>query len=255
MTDIKSVQKRLLDMAECVRSILEGHSIPYVITYGTLLGAVRHKGFIPWDDDFDIYLFDDTYDQAIAALVAELPANLFLENEDTEPLYFHGWAHVKDLYSTVICSQFPQDGFYQHHGLCIDLYKATRIPRESLKLFQAQEIINYLQRKLRHGLISEQDYALRAEDAVQEVAREQEKAIQNPADVIYGFMSLDGDYLEVSEVFPTRAYDFEGHSFQGPREYDSFLRRCYGDYMSLPPVEKRVPHYSEIHFSKPNEQQ
>lgn len=241
-------------MAECVQSILEDHSIPYIITYGTLLGAVRHQGFIPWDDDFDIYLFDDTYNQAVAALSSELPDDLFLENENTEPLYFHGWAHVKDLNSTAICSQFPQDSLYQHHGLCVDLYKATRIAREQLKLFQAQEKIKYLQRKLQHGLISEQDYRHYAEEAIRVVAQEQEKDIKVPEDIIYGFMSLDGDYLEVSEVFPTHRYYFEGHFFQGPREYDAFLKRCYGDYMSLPPVEKRVPHYSEVFFSDPNEQ-
>lgn len=255
MIDIKSVQARLLEMAECVKSILECHSIPYVITYGTLLGAVRHKGFIPWDDDFDLYLFDNTYDQAIAVLAAELPDNLFLENEDSEPLYFHGWAHVKDLNSSVICSQFPQDSLYQHHGLCIDLYKATLIPKVQLKLFQMQEKIKYFQRKLRHGLISENEYAHLTEDANRVAALEQEKVIENPTDLVYGFMSLDGDYLEVSEVFPTQSYSFEGHSFQGPREYDAFLRRCYGDYMSLPPLEKRVPHYSEVIFYDSNEQQ
>ena len=241
-------------MAECVRAVLEDHSIPYIITYGTLLGAVRHQGFIPWDDDFDIYLFNDSYDRAIAALSADLPANLFVENEDTEPRYFHGWAHVKDLGSTVTCAQFPQDSLYQHHGLCIDLYKATLIPRERLKLFQLEEKVRYLQRKFRNGLIPEEDYIQQTNELNRMATQERVKDVKNPADVIYGFMSLDGDSLEISEVFPTREYCFEGRPFQGPREYDSFLKRCYGDYLSLPPVEKRIPHYSEVHFSERHEQ-
>ena len=69
-------------MAVVIRDILESHNIPYFITYGTLLGAVRHQGFIPWDDDFDFYLFDDSYDKAIHALRAEMPVNMFLEDED-----------------------------------------------------------------------------------------------------------------------------------------------------------------------------
>ena len=54
--DIKRVQKRLLEMGTVIARILEKHDIPYMITFGTLLGAVRHHGFIPWDDDFDIFL-------------------------------------------------------------------------------------------------------------------------------------------------------------------------------------------------------
>ena len=66
--DIKRVQERLLKMAKEIASILEDHDIPYQIAFGTLLGAVRHKGFIPWDDDFDFFLFDDSYEKAMEVL-------------------------------------------------------------------------------------------------------------------------------------------------------------------------------------------
>ena len=66
--DIRKVQQCLLRMAKEIAGVLEGNGIQYFIAYGTLLGAVRHQGFIPWDDDLDFYLFDDSYDRAIELL-------------------------------------------------------------------------------------------------------------------------------------------------------------------------------------------
>lgn len=252
MIDIKRVQSRLLEMAKVVHGILDSNSIPYVITYGTLLGAVRHGGFIPWDDDFDIYLFDDTYEQAMEVLSKQLPDDLFLENEDTEPKYFHGWAHIKDLHTEAICELYPQDGQYLHHGLCIDLYKATKIRREELTLFQLQQRLDYYKRKYNKGLMTEIDYSHQSQATINEIEKEKNRIknyIENNSNpYIYGFMSLDGDMFEIDEVYPIKKYQFEDTEFCGPNTYDSFLRRCYGDYMQLPPDDKRKPHYSSVVF-------
>ena len=123
---IKEIQAHLLKMAIAVKNILEESGIPYFITYGTLLGAVRHQGFIPWDDDFDFYLLEDSYDYAIKILKERLPAKYFVEDEESEPLYFHGWAHVKDCSTEVDFTLYPQDGLYNCKGLSIEslLYKS-----------------------------------------------------------------------------------------------------------------------------------
>lgn len=253
MIDIPAVQTRLLYMAENICGILERYSIPHIITYGTLLGAVRHQGFIPWDDDFDLYLFSDSYDTAISCLRKNLPDDLFLEDKESEPLYFHGWAHVKDLNSYAVSQQFPQDNLYAHHGLSVDLYKATLIPRERLTLFQEEERLKYFCRKHELGLMADDAYSQAKESLITRIGDEKQRSIHSPEDLIYGFMSLDGDYLEPDEVFPVRKYTFEGHSFYGPNRYHDFLARCYNDYLQLPPVDKRNPHYSKVTFFQNNE--
>ena len=252
--DILRVQKRLLNMAKEIHNILDSHHIPYVITYGTLLGAVRHGGFIPWDDDFDLYLFDESYSQAIELLRKELPSDLFLEDEKSEPLYFHGWAHVKDINSSVECDLFPQDNLYKHHGLSVDLYKATKIPRDELLLFQKREIINYYERKYSKGLMGESDFLNKVETVKEEIKRIESslKNVKRDLSLIYGFMSLDGDMFEIDEVFPLKKYKFADIEFWGPNQYDAFLKRCYGDYMQLPSIENRKPHYSKVNFGISN---
>lgn len=84
--DVPRVQQVLLSMAVSIRDVLDRHDIPYMMAYGTLLGAVWHKGFIPWDDDLDFYLFDDSYERAIQYLREELPADYYMEEKDVLPL-------------------------------------------------------------------------------------------------------------------------------------------------------------------------
>lgn len=94
--DIRKVQDTLIQMAKEAHKIFEKHKIKYFITFGTLLGAVRHEGFIPWDDDFDIFIFDEDYDMAINYLERELPEWLLIHNENNDSKYFHSWSRLRD---------------------------------------------------------------------------------------------------------------------------------------------------------------
>lgn len=247
----RSVQNRLLNMAIAVKNILEENDIPYFITYGTLLGAVRHKGFIPWDDDFDFYLFDDSYEQARDILREKLPQSLFLEDEESEPLYYHAWMHVKDLNSVASCELFPQDEHYSHKGVSIDLYRAYKMKLSDEATFRYQHYISYLERRKNVNLLSNDEYQLRTNKAKQEFTKRKKcnsSALNDP--IIYTFPSSYNDFILPEELFPLKVYQFEGVDFYGPNNAHAFLSRCYGDYMILPPIEKRVPHYSTVLFTQ-----
>lgn len=248
--ELKRVQERLLALAVSTRNILEKEGIPYFITYGTLLGAVRHKGFIPWDDDFDFYLFSDTYDEALQALRKSLPNDMFLEYFDSEPLYFHAWAHVKDLRTERDCSQFPQDGAYSHRGVSIDLYRIKRIKENEELLYRTDEHIKYLNRRKELNLITEEEYNQRISKLMPILCEEtfKLKESKNSPRDIYATHLIYDDRLYPEELFPLRQYEFEGEFFYGPNNADVFLKRCYGDYMQLPPEEKRVPHNTNVVF-------
>lgn len=93
---LKKVQKRLLEMTKIATEILENNGIHYFIGFGSLLGAVRHKGFIPWDDDFDLFLFDEEYDMALEVLRRELPEDIVVHDQVSDRSYYAAWSKLRD---------------------------------------------------------------------------------------------------------------------------------------------------------------
>ena len=193
--------------------------------------------------DFDFLLFNDSYDKATEVLLKELPADMLLENEKTEPKYFHGWAHVKDLKSECDCALFPQDAAYAHHGLSVDLYKLTKIKEKDYIQYRLDEALAYIDRRLKQGLMTEEEYKNKKEsfsNLFKPDGNTSEKEI-----LAYPFTY---GKQEIDDVFPLKKYKFEDTEFLGPNNYDPLLVSEYRDYMSLPPEEDRKPHYTSIKY-------
>lgn len=246
-SDIKKVQTRLLEMGKTISRILEKHNIPYMLAYGTLLGAIRHDGFIPWDDDFDFYLFDDTYQMAIECLKNELPSDLFLENQNSEPRYFHAWAHVKDLHSLTSCTEFPQDNEYTHKGISVDLYMCKKIESKNLAEYLNEENYRYINRRYNIGLMTKDEFHSR----MMQLQKKRQNPIQylGKSEFIYGTINAyNHKYMEIEEVFPLKKHVFEDTEFYVPNKSEEILTNIYGDYLELPPIEKRQSHYSSVIF-------
>lgn len=251
--DVKRVQAKLLDMALIIAEILDKHSIPHVISYGTLLGAVRHGGFIPWDDDFDFNVFNEYYDDAIAYLREELPNDLFLEDRDSEPNYFHSWAHVKDVNSKAYCGHYWQDGTYTHQGISVDLYRIERVKLKNVIVRVEEEILKYIARRRELGLMDDAETEVRLARLKNIVADFHHNNLDSADEEsinrdVYATVYTNWTYHEIDSIFPLRRYKFENAEFWGPNNYYEVLKRQYYDYMTLPPEEARVPHYSDVEF-------
>ena len=240
------IHERLYHIGKAACCILEKHNIPYSIAYGTLLGAVRHGGFIPWDDDFDIWLFDDTYDEAIEYLRAELPEDMFLEDEKSEPMYFHGWAHIKDLRSETVRQKYVQDQAYKHNGLNVDLYRCSKMPESEVWNYIDEENRKYIERRKSKNLISDEEY----KDRMDRLAKDSAAHASfkgDPDRIVYMFLDMR-KYADEECLFPLKKYNFEDSEFYGFKDADKVLTTLYGDYMTPLPVEERVMLNSEVYF-------
>lgn len=242
--DIKLAQKRLLNMALNIRDILERNDIPYAIMFGTLLGAVRHQGFIPWDDDFDFILFDDSYDQAISILRKELPSDIFIEDKETEENFFHAWARAKCKNSVTECELFPLNKIYKNQGLAVDLFKATKMREQDLSDYRQKEKEIYFEKIKNLGLISSDEYTEKIKSITNKDINSQE--------LIYGFVFAKVDRIYENTMWPLRKYNFEGHEFYGPFDSNKILNLHYGDFMKIPRKEDQRNHYSVLSFIENN---
>ncbi len=250
--ELRKVQERLLEMAECVTTVLDKNKIKYTLIYGTLLGAYREGKCIPWDADFDLMLFDDTYDEAVRLLKRELPDDMFIEDSETEENYFHAWAHVKDKYSIVVPNTITHDNIYKSKGIQLDLHKGYKIKRKQLVDFQYEQNELYLNRRKKSGTITDEEIEQKREKKREENKQLEIDLSNSGLDMNEEIIALLIFYkcknLEMKDVFPLKKIILEGKTFWGPNDPEQVLENIYGDFRTLPPVEKRIPYMKSITF-------
>ncbi len=174
----------------------------------------------------------------------QLPEKYFVEDEKTEPLYFHGWNCVKE-HGTDAVFRNPNGNVYSHRGLSIDLFKACLRPENMEKAFHIDQHMEYLKRKYSKGLIEKSEYEERMDALMKEKVNLPKNTI--PSDkLVYMYPDIYGDKIFPEELFPLQQYKFEDTEFLGPKNADVFLRRCDGEYMEIAPVDERVSHHKTV---------
>lgn len=247
-------KKLMLDTLVSVSDFCEKNDIKYSLGYGTLIGAIRHKGFIPWDDDIDIMMPRDDYERFVKTYRDGRYA-VIDESFNTN----HSHIRVSDE-KTVLKLNAWRARFYKA-GLWIDVFPIDKVP-DSQKgyerfrkwlwfLFEIQ-LTGEAKRK---GIVNKVLYALCkpfsrycGKKALQEMKRYNDKDTQSVANM--GVWYLHWPKFPLSYMSEFVDVDFEGHKFKAIKEYDSFLRGIYGDYMQFPPKEKQKPHHNYTAYWK-----
>lgn len=272
--DTKTLQKiQLLALLE-VKRICDKHHIEYFLMYGSLLGAVRHNGFIPWDSDVDVGMLRCNYNRFIEACKIDLSPLFFLQTHESDPAYvksmirlcvndtkyvFRGMEHVE-----------------MHQGIFVDIFPIDQAPKQKLlQLYQYILILwwkpatllkcNYISIPSQ-GLFKMLCYMVYL---LPFVTINDEKMYQKMDSILQKYNVVSSPYLlsgygiqlvsyvngmkfTKSETYSRNCYEkhyftdlinmeFEGHFVSCPRRYHEILSKIYGDYMTPPPIDKQKP--------------
>ncbi len=253
-TLLRKVQLRLLDILVEIDKICRKNDIKYWIDFGTLLGAIRHGGFIPWDDDIDVTMPTEDYHRFLEIAPKELPNTLFLQTKETDPSYSLLINKVRDKNSLYITKHedFSRD---YNKGLYIDIFEATPYPSVNPKL---QKFIMHWYQKTCHFFSVKQSVTLK-----NHLATIVFPIFKLGLDIIWGVLNI-GQKMKVGYakqfnvygnsypreiVYPLNDISFEGKTFLGPSDPDKYLTSIYGDYMTLPKKEQQHTHifYVDLH--------
>ena len=250
-TKRKKIWKKQLELAEEVKRICKKHSIQYFIIWGSLLGAVRHGGFIPWDDDFDIGFFRDDYEAFCKVAPGELKDPFFLQNYRTDKGYYIAHSRLRNSNTTgIILENIP---YPYNNGIYVDLYPLDIIPKNrcirslqfSLRDFLFKCCVQYYapERKEPYpqymNVIKKHISYEKLCGLMDRVCRLGEKVGGDNIGILYHSELIKTYKFDRSYVGKTKKISFENTSFMAPEYTEKVLSQVYGDYMKLPPVSKR----------------
>ena len=251
--ELKAIQ---LDMLKDIHSFCVSHDIKYSLAFGSLLGAIRHKGYIPWDDDIDIMMRRDEYERFITTYgndrykIADMSVN---------PDYGLPFAKVEDIRTKM---NEMAEGTTEY-GIYIDVFPVDNVPDDMSKrkhYYQKKSILNALynlkvikvnkERSILKNAVLMVSHILLFFVSKQHIAHMMSaysSRYQGQKTEYVGIVAPADSRID--ETVPSNFFEefvelpFENIKVMSIKEYVNYLRAFYGDYMKLPPIDKRISHH------------
>lgn len=260
-----------LEILDEINDFCRKNGINYSIAYGTLLGAVRHKGFIPWDDDIDIMMLRPDYERFRRMFKSE---KFFFVDCQTIPDCYISFGRVCDNKRTKTISYIPWHGSSCETGLWVDVFPLDKVSDdkdEFSSLFFSLHSQHKLATRCRKIHAEFKDcFTLKSKlkllfdkntnpnimklDPVDFVRSRQEIIRLSSLQDTHSYSQIScteyksPEVLDAADLQSYSEYEFEGRKYMGWTNYDPILRTMYGNYMELPPKEKRKPLQNYIRF-------
>lgn len=276
--NIKKLQAVDLEIVKEVVRICEKYNLIYYMIGGTFLGAIRHKGFIPWDDDIDLAMPREDYEKFLSVAEKELNSNLQLVNFKTDSLYQYYITRIRDIDTKVVETRIGNDYKYTHAS--IDIFPIDGTPnnkfmrkiyyfrvlthRALMSLCYKDSIDRERKRSKKEKLllaimekipVNKFTTPYKQKMKIDKLLKKQKVSDSDMIGTIMGAYRTR-EIVPKSYFGKGKFYEFEGIMLRGPELYHEYLTHMYGDYMKLPPEESRKTHFKiiEIHGEKISEE-
>lgn len=259
--DLDEQKKILIDLLKYIDKVCEENNIKYSLMFGSLIGAIRHKGIIPWDDDIDIALMPEEYDKLMKAL-AKKHDYYFLLNPQTNKNYYYPFAKLVDSRTTLVEKSVKS---IDNYGVYIDIFRYHYVSNNKLLRKIHYEILFFTETLFSRAMLNPKN-----------IKRIKSKLIVIAANIIgvnflkkrhlklcnnrkktsyvlcdwpeYG---ASKEILKASSFLKYKKVPFENIQAMIVSDYDDVLKTTFGNYMQFPPIEERCPrHNTEIYWKK-----
>ena len=246
-------QQRMLKMMAWLDDVCRRHRIPYWLGSGTLLGAVRHGGFIPWDDDVDIEFRREDYPRLLQVLTQETAGTDYaLQTHDTDPGYFFTYAKLRDRRSR-LQERTGYDRIFTYQGIYLDLFVLE--PMTKPLHWLSNRTFGIIYKVLRNPEYNTQQL-IRKTDSIYRVNMRFVfpllrllSRLFSPRLLTYSPGIPFESQRDPAELFPLSTVVFEGHRFSAPHNPEAYLRRMFGNWQRLPDVDKISTHTARLEFT------
>ena len=250
---LRKAQLIMLDMLIEFDAICKKHQLQYWLDSGTLLGAVRHQGFIPWDDDIDLSMPVEDYNKLLKIAKTELSSEIFFQTSETDKNFKFDYIKLRSNKARIVELHEKDKQITYHQGVFVDIFPMLAIDNSEANKNQYDSTLKAIRDASSISLHTPngKDNPVKRAALVASLKQKHQGWKISKSKVIYGGEMPDvSAWFDIEKIFPLTTMEFEGHAFPAPNNPSHYLDAIYSfDYRQLPPKNKRIIHAHSIDFT------